>query len=108
MPIGLIGLPHFITCNDFFLRYWYENGCIFPNMGTTWLAIDKADRTNGCLKVLTRKNSLLDISTSIRHKSHMRNYSLVARKSYRCGSLIVDYDNFGTFMSREEILLQES
>ncbi len=32
-------------------RYWYENGCMFPDMGTTWLAIDKATKENGCLKV---------------------------------------------------------
>jgi len=32
-------------------RYWYHNGCLFPDMGTVFIAIDKCDRENGCLKV---------------------------------------------------------
>ncbi|XP_078660968.1 L-proline trans-4-hydroxylase-like isoform X1 [Branchiostoma floridae x Branchiostoma belcheri] len=32
--------------------YWYENGCMYPNMGTVWIAVDKADRGNGCLKII--------------------------------------------------------
>ena len=36
--------------------YWYENGCLFPHMGTVWLAVDKADKQNGCVQV-TRNSS---------------------------------------------------
>ena len=32
-------------------RYWYNNGCLFPDMGTVFIAIDKCDQENGCLKV---------------------------------------------------------
>lgn len=32
-------------------RYWYNNSCLFPDMGTVFIAIDKCDRENGCLKV---------------------------------------------------------
>ncbi|XP_064618754.1 L-proline trans-4-hydroxylase-like isoform X2 [Lineus longissimus] len=32
--------------------YWYENGCLMPDMGTTWIALDKADESNGCLKII--------------------------------------------------------
>ncbi|XP_003385392.2 PREDICTED: uncharacterized protein LOC100635181 [Amphimedon queenslandica] len=32
--------------------YWYSNTCLFPDMGTVFIAIDKADVGNGCLKVL--------------------------------------------------------
>ncbi|XP_064391230.1 L-proline trans-4-hydroxylase-like [Halichondria panicea] len=32
--------------------YWYNNGCLFPDMGTVFIAIDKCDQENGCLKVL--------------------------------------------------------
>ena len=31
--------------------YWYNNGCLFPDMGTVFIAIDKCDQENGCLKV---------------------------------------------------------
>ena len=31
--------------------YWYKNGCLFPDMGTVFIAIDKCDMENGCLKV---------------------------------------------------------
>lgn len=32
--------------------YWYENGCLFPNMVTVFVALDKCTRTNGCLQVM--------------------------------------------------------
>ena len=31
--------------------YWYNNGYLFPDMGTAFIAIDKCDQENGCLKV---------------------------------------------------------
>ena len=31
--------------------YWYNNGILFPDMGTVWVAIDKTDAENGSLKV---------------------------------------------------------
>ncbi|CAH1791779.1 unnamed protein product [Owenia fusiformis] len=38
--------------------YWYNNGCIFPNLGTTWTAIDRADRKNGCLKIIPMSHKI--------------------------------------------------
>jgi ectoine hydroxylase-related dioxygenase (phytanoyl-CoA dioxygenase family) len=32
--------------------YWYENGCLFPDMASCWIAMNKADRENGCLQVI--------------------------------------------------------
>lgn len=32
--------------------YWYNNGCLFPDMGSVFIAIDKCTRENGCLQVL--------------------------------------------------------
>ena len=32
-------------------RFWYENGCMFPDMGTVWMAVDRATRENGCVQV---------------------------------------------------------
>jgi len=32
--------------------YWYNNGCLFPNMVSCYIAIDPATRENGCLQVL--------------------------------------------------------
>ncbi|XP_060067967.1 L-proline trans-4-hydroxylase-like [Ylistrum balloti] len=32
--------------------YWYRNTCLFPNMMTVFIAIDKCARTNGCLQIL--------------------------------------------------------
>jgi ectoine hydroxylase-related dioxygenase (phytanoyl-CoA dioxygenase family) len=32
--------------------YWYHNGCMFPYMGSVMVALDRADRDNGCLQVL--------------------------------------------------------
>ena len=38
-------------------RYWYLNGCLFPDMGTAFIAIDKCDEENGCLQVRYNKCS---------------------------------------------------
>jgi len=32
--------------------YWYNNGNIFPDMGTVWIAIDKAHKDNGCMQII--------------------------------------------------------
>ncbi len=32
--------------------YWYNNGCLFPNMVSCYIAIDPATKENGCLQVL--------------------------------------------------------
>lgn len=32
--------------------YWYDNGCLFPDMGSCWIAIDRATRANGCMQVI--------------------------------------------------------
>lgn len=32
--------------------YWYNNGCLYPDMGSCLIAVDRATRLNGCLQVL--------------------------------------------------------
>ncbi|MDP6448081.1 MAG: phytanoyl-CoA dioxygenase family protein [Pirellulaceae bacterium] len=32
--------------------YWYENGCLYPQMASVFIAIDRCTRANGCLQVL--------------------------------------------------------
>jgi ectoine hydroxylase len=32
--------------------YWYQNGCLFPEMASLFIAIDACTRANGCLQVL--------------------------------------------------------
>jgi ectoine hydroxylase len=32
--------------------YWYNNGCLFPHMGSCYIAVDRATRENGCMQVL--------------------------------------------------------
>src|SRR6185436_4083363 len=32
--------------------YWYNNGCLFPDMGSCMIAVDPATKENGCLQVL--------------------------------------------------------
>ena len=34
---------------DYF--YWYQMGCLLPNMATCFIAIDQATKENGCLKI---------------------------------------------------------
>lgn len=32
--------------------YWYNNGCLFPDMGSCMIAVDQATQENGCLQVI--------------------------------------------------------
>jgi ectoine hydroxylase len=32
--------------------YWYHNGCLFPDLASCMIALDRATRENGCLQVL--------------------------------------------------------
>jgi hypothetical protein len=32
--------------------YWYHNGCLHPDMGSVMVALDRANRENGCLQVV--------------------------------------------------------
>lgn len=32
--------------------YWYDNGCLYPDMASCLIAVDKATRENGCLQVI--------------------------------------------------------
>lgn len=32
--------------------YWYNFGCLYPTMGSCFIAVDRATRANGCLQVM--------------------------------------------------------
>jgi ectoine hydroxylase-related dioxygenase (phytanoyl-CoA dioxygenase family) len=32
--------------------YWYNNGCLFPDMASCLIAVDRATKANGCLQVI--------------------------------------------------------
>lgn len=38
--------------------YWYENGCLFPDMASCLIAIDPATQENGCLQILEGSHHL--------------------------------------------------
>jgi ectoine hydroxylase len=38
--------------------YWYSNGCLFPDMGSAFIAVDPNTRENGCLQVLRGSHQL--------------------------------------------------
>ncbi len=38
--------------------YWYNFGCLFPDMGSCLIAVDRATRENGCLQVLKGSHRL--------------------------------------------------
>ena len=38
--------------------YWYGHGCLYPRLVTVWIALDAADRHNGCLQVLRGSHQL--------------------------------------------------
>jgi ectoine hydroxylase-related dioxygenase (phytanoyl-CoA dioxygenase family) len=38
--------------------YWYEYGCLDPNMLSIWIALDDANKANGCLQILEGSHKL--------------------------------------------------
>jgi len=38
--------------------YWYNNGCLAPEMLSIWIALDLSTKENGCLQVLPRTHKL--------------------------------------------------
>src|SRR5580692_2986587 len=38
--------------------YWYDNGCLFPNLASCLIAVDSATKVNGCLQVLSGSHHL--------------------------------------------------
>jgi ectoine hydroxylase-related dioxygenase (phytanoyl-CoA dioxygenase family) len=38
--------------------YWYDNGCLFPDLASCLIAVDRATRHNGCLQVLRGSQKL--------------------------------------------------
>lgn len=38
--------------------YWYNFGCLYPTMGSCFVAVDRATRANGCLQVIPSSHHL--------------------------------------------------
>lgn len=38
--------------------YWYNHGCLYPEMMSVMIAIDKSSKANGCLQVLKGSNNI--------------------------------------------------
>ncbi len=38
--------------------YWYQNGVLFPLLTSVFVAVDRADKDNGCLQVIARSHEL--------------------------------------------------
>jgi ectoine hydroxylase-related dioxygenase (phytanoyl-CoA dioxygenase family) len=49
-------MPGFKHHQDYF--YWYRMGCLYPDLATCYIAVDHADRSNGCLKLVRGSHRL--------------------------------------------------
>jgi ectoine hydroxylase-related dioxygenase (phytanoyl-CoA dioxygenase family) len=38
--------------------YWYNNGCLYPDMASCYIAVDPAHRENGCMQVIRSSHRL--------------------------------------------------
>ena len=45
--------------------YWYHNACLYPDMGSCFIMLDKANKENGCLKVLKGSHRVGRISHGV-------------------------------------------
>ncbi len=50
---GVVGFSHH---QDY--AYWYDMGCLYPDMATAFIAIDRATLANGCLKLVEGSHKL--------------------------------------------------
>jgi hypothetical protein len=50
------GMPGFKYHQDYY--YWYEMGCLYPDLATAFIAIDPASRSNGCLQLIEGSHKL--------------------------------------------------
>ncbi len=48
--------------------YWYQNGCLLPDMASCTIAIDRATRENGCLQVLRGSHRMGRIEHGVQGK----------------------------------------
>ena len=55
MPFLQIGGRH-VWHQDY--GYWYENGCLTPDMGSVFIALDPCTKENGCLRVLSGSHKM--------------------------------------------------
>ena len=54
-----------------FFSYWYNNGCLFPDMMTVFIAVDKITKENSCLQVNKHTG---DIIRNIAKTFHIQRY----------------------------------
>ena len=48
--------------------YWYQNGCLFPDMASAFIAIDPNTKANGCLQVLRGSHKMPTLTVSMLQK----------------------------------------
>lgn len=48
--------------------YWYDNGCLWPDMLSVFIAVDRCTRENGCMQVLRASHKLGRIDHGVRGK----------------------------------------
>jgi len=59
--------------------YWYNNGCLFPDMASCMIAVDRATQENGCLQVLRGSHRMGRVD-------HVKRGRCAGREGGRCGA----------------------
>ena len=54
VPLKYPGMLGFKYHQDYY--YWYQMGCLFPNMATCFIALDKATVKNGCISYIPKSH----------------------------------------------------
>ena len=86
--------------------YWYKNGCLYPDMGTVFIAIDKCNLENGCLKVCG-----IDLWTNYTSLYQMYNHVGIERfpqmwTNWSCQSWRTDGSRYGKSRANQKGLFQ--
>ncbi len=55
VPLKYPSMPGFKYHQDYY--YWYQMGCIYPDMATCFIALDPSTKENGCLKFIPQSHN---------------------------------------------------
>lgn len=72
--------------------YWYENGCLFPDMLSCMIALDPATRENGCMQLLKGSHRLGRIDHTLEGEQTGADKDRVAEVAKVCDLVYAEMD----------------
>ncbi|XP_060068080.1 L-proline trans-4-hydroxylase-like [Ylistrum balloti] len=88
--------------------YWYHNSCLFPDMMTVFIAIDKCSQSNGCLQILPGSNRCGRIVHDATHGQTAADHERVSAIEKVCPKAYVEMDQGDALFFHSNLLHSSS